>query len=939
MIRKILFSFLIAFLPLVSFAQTSIKIEAKLNDEKRLIDIQQEIVYLNASEDTLQEIYLSDWANSFSSKTTPLAKRFAEEFSRRFHYAPDYERGGTIIKSLENNSAKNLAWSRPENFPDIIKIELDQKLLPGKTYTLQINYQVKLPNDKFTRYGYGNDNFKLKYWMLVPSAYTEKGWEFFSNKNLNDLFSPLFEIDIDFTHDRNYQVVSSLNSIIKTENDSLRTTHLSGKNYVDQKLYLVKKNDFRTIETDKLKVITNLEDDDINPQVKALTIDRIVQFLDFRLGKYPLENLLVTKEDYLSNPIYGLNQLPSFIRPFPDGFQYDIKSLKTITKNYLDNTLLLNPRDEAWLKDAILIYLMMEYVEAYYPDTNLLGSFSKVIGIRWFHAADLKFNDRYPYFAMNMARLNLDQPVNMSQDSLVKFNKNIANPYKAGVGFNYVDDFLGEKRALYNSLKTFYNKYKLNEKVSTEDFKNILESNASKDLDWFFKDYISTNSRIDFTIKNVRKSDDSLKVTIKNKENNQMPVSLYGLKDDQIIKKYWVENIDSLQTITIPSENIDRLALNYEGIIPEYNQRNNYKRVTTLLNKPIQFRLFEDIEDPKYNQLFLIPEFNYNLYDGFIIGPKLYNSTVLRRNFNFKVAPKIGLRSKALVGSLGVSNNHQYQNQELSRVNYGVSANRYSYAENLYYHRVTPYFNIFFRDNYLRNNERQALGIRSVNVFRDRAITNPVKDPDYSVVDIQYNYSDRNFRDYFTTNVDYQIAKQFSKVSVTTKWRKLFLNNRQIELRAFTGLFLFNDSKSSDFFSFALDRPTDYLFDYNYYGRSEDTGLFSQQFIEAEGGFKSKLQPAFANQFISTLNGSFTIWNWIHAYGDAGIVKNNGENPEFLYDSGIRVNLVQDYFEIFFPMYSSLGWEPAQDNYDQKIRFIVSLDFNTLVKLFTRRWY
>jgi hypothetical protein len=39
---------------------------------------------------------------------------------------------------------------------------------------------------------------------------------------------------------------------------------------------------------------------------------------------------------------------------------------------------------------------------------------------------------------------------------------------------------------------------------------------------------------------------------------------------------------------------------------------------------------------------------------------------------------------------------------------------------------------------------------------------------------------------------------------------------------------LYNNS-NSDFFSFALDRP-DYLFDYGYYGRSESSGFFSQQF-------------------------------------------------------------------------------------------------------------
>jgi hypothetical protein len=55
-----------------------------------------------------------------------------------------------------------------------------------------------------------------------------------------------------------------------------------------------------------------------------------------------------------------------------------------------------------------------------------------------------------------------------------------------------------------------------------------------------------------------------------------------------------------------------------------------------------------------------------------------------------------------------------------------------------------------------------------------------------------------------------------------------------------------------NYYSFALDRPTDYLFDYNYYGRSENTGFFcQQQLIIAEGGFKSKQIP-FANQWMTT---------------------------------------------------------------------------------------
>jgi hypothetical protein len=69
-------------------------------------------------------------------------------------------------------------------------------------------------------------------------------------------------------------------------------------------------------------------------------------------------------------------------------------------------------------------------------------------------------------------------------------------------------------------------------------------------------------------------------------------------------------------------------------------------------------------------------------------------------------------------------------------------------------------------------------------------------------------------------------------------------------------------------------RPsTDYLFDYGYYGDLKVVVFFSQQLILAEGGFKSKLNTPYANQWMTTLNGGYTIWNWIELYGDAGLLK------------------------------------------------------------------
>ena len=88
-----------------------------------------------------------------------------------------------------------------------------------------------------------------------------------------------------------------------------------------------------------------------------------------------------------------------------------------------------------------------------------------------------------------------------------------------------------------------------------------------------------------------------------------------------------------------------------------------------------------------------------------------------------------------------------------------------------------------------------------------------------------------------------------------------------------------------------------------------------------------------------TTNVSFNVWNWIEIYGDLGMVKNSNTAEKLVYDNGIRFNLVPDYFEFYFPIYSNNGWEIAQDNYGEKIRIVITIDPKVLINLFTRKWF
>ncbi|WP_223154756.1 metalloprotease [Aestuariibaculum sediminum] len=919
------------------------RLNAKFNIEKKEIIISQNIQYKNTSNDTLQSIYLNNWSNSYATKTTPLAKRIADEYRNEFHLAKNDERGFSIVTSIKSNETA-LMYHEVKNQIDVLKVKLNSVLQPGETYSIDLEYTVQLPSDKFTGYGISKSgDLNLRYWYITPALYNGS-WHYYSNKDLNDLYIPKSDIELILNVPKGYTVISDLDEINTLQTSYHQEITFQGKNRINNKLFITKTSNFNTVETNEFSIVSDIDDEGIELIEKILINEKIIKHLTKTFGAYPHKKLFATQIDYDKNPVYGLNFLPSFLKTYPSTFIYELKLLKVALRNYLENTLLLNPRKDQWLIDGIETFYLINYVEENYPNIKFLGSLADFWGVRSFHAADMRFNDKYNLAYMIMARTNRDQPLTMAKDSLLKFNSNIANKYKAGIGLKYLDDFINSD-IVEKTIESFVREYKLQplESIAFEDY---IKARTSKNIDWFFKDYLTTRKKLDFKIKKVSKTDDSITLTVKNKRRNSMPVPLYTLNNDSIISKTWIENINSNKTLTIPRNDANKLVLNYNSILPEINERDNWKSLKGFFfnNKPLQFRLFKDIEDPYYNQVFLMPllEFN-NIYDGFTLGVKAYNKTLLRKRFSYKFSPQYAFKSRSFTGSGVVSMTHYLENRDLYAINYGLVGGYSSYAPDLFVRQITPSLSFLFReDDNFRSNKRQLLSFRYIDIHRDKDINNiyTSDEPNYNVFNARFVHSNDNLINYNRWYTDLQIGKTFSKLAFNFEYRHLFQNNRQLNLRLYSGAFLSNTNDiNSDYFSFALDRPTDYLFELPYLGRSESSGIFSQQYIEAEGGFKSKLQPSFANQWMSTMNVSTTIWRYILAYGDIGFVKNKFNSPEFVYDSGIRVNLVTDYFELYFPVYSNLGWEISHAHYAEKIRIKFTLDPQVLLGLFRRRWF
>lgn len=932
---------IVSFSSIETSGQHKIILSATLDEQTHSLAVKQQINFKNETNIDLSTIVLNNWMQAYADKDTPMAKRFSDEFYRGFHLAKPQERGRTNDLIITDAKGEKISYQVPKKHPDIIQLDLEKSLKSQDSLIIHLEYQVEIPNHKFTKFGYdATGNYMLRHWYLVPSRIEDNAFVYQSNLNLEDAAVSWCAFELYFSLPKNLKVQSDLDFIKKTESNHLNTFYFTSHPRYNFTLAIENENTFEIFTHQTHAIVSNLKDNRLDGIQKAIAVDKIVSFVSNTLAFHPEKKLLITQVDYERNPFYGLNQLPNFISPFPDQFLYEIKFLKTYLHQFLQQHLRLNPRKDNWIYDSLQVFIMMQFIDQYYPDMKMMGNLSTLKLLKSYSIVNVDFNEQYSYFYMLMARKNLDQPIGIPKHSLIKFNEQIAGKYRAGLSLKYLNNYLGDS-LVSKSIQSFISQNKDNTTTAI-DFENSLRNTTTEDLDWFFDIIINSRDIIDYKITSAKKKNDSIAITVLNRTGTTVPIPLYGIKNKQIIFKQWLENIDCDTTLTLAHQEADRLVLNYKNEVPEYNLRNNWKSLKSfkVSNRPFKLNFLRDLENPYYNQILYVPTLNFNLYDGLMPGIRLHNKTFLDKPFTFDVNPAYATRTQTLSGSFSLVGNYFNRDSPWFHNRFMMTGSYFHYAEDARYLRLNPMLIFRKRPVNLRDNRKEAVLFRQVIV--DREQTNiPIigqEYQNYSVFNIKYFNTRTEVLHHFSFVSDFQIASRFGKIAVETEFRKLYQNNRQLNLRWFAGAFIYNNT-ASDFFSFGLDRPTDYMFDYNLYGRSETSGIFSQQFVMAEGGFKSRLNTPYANAFMSTINSSFSLWNWIEVYADIGALQNTDDRLILQHDSGIRLNLVTDYFELYFPIHSSNGWEIGHSNYAERIRFMITLSPNTLVTLFTRKWF
>ena len=933
------FFFVLLFASEFVWSQTNYSLDVSLKVAEETLQVSQTIEYVNAENKALNTLYLYDWANSYQGAPAPLANHLANEFNRSFYISSNSKLGYSQMEIL---GASNISsWSRLADQLDIIKINLDKELEPGDTLKIDLKYLVKIPDDKFTGVGINSSKGILLRDLFISVAPRYDGeWLLNSNLGFRDYSGTPSNYEFNWEYPATYTLLSNLSekSSQSKSSTNTKTSRFIDKNISSPEFVFDLKDSFKTIKiSENFSIVT-----DILPNKNAdvdfeASLQRIDAFTKKTLKPLPNKKLLVLKKDYARNPLVGITQALAFLNPFPDDFIYETRFIKAYLASYLNELLTINKRKDHWITGGIQTYVMIKYVDAFYPDSKFLGDLYKfkIVGVRPFNsysAAKIGFNESYSFIAEFGEHANRQQQDTLGKERLTKSNELYTIPYHVGSGLIYLDSYLGDD-VLVKAIKTF------SETRGTVSLNQVLKEKTNKNVQWFFDTYLTDREAYDLSIKNVIKGKNEIRLTVSEENSKPVPFKLDLIQDDKIISEQWIHHSGKDTILQLKSLDADFVAINSNRFLPEKNRPNNWKYLKSSSGfKPLQLTFYGDSENLKRNQLFYHPISDFNAYDGFTGGMRIYNTRVKNQPFEIDLHPQYSFKEQSFVGFFRTRYrfiNHKSKNY-LNQV--FLTGKSYHYNTNLRYTSLQPSFSMYFRPFDLRSNKRQLFNISWYNVFRDRD-PNIQTAPDYSVLSLLHRYNNSDAVNVFSTNSNFEASNKFGKIYFSSNYRKLFPSGRQFAIRFFAGKFLWHNTKETQYFDFNLNRSPDYLFRYDYLGRSEDSGIYSQQFVPAEGGFKAFFDQSSANDYMASINASIGLWKWIEFYGDVGILRNKSLSAVTYFDSGFKFSLVPDYFEIFFPLYSSNGFEPTQSRYATKIRFIFTPRLSTLSSLFTRKWF
>lgn len=375
----------------------------------------------------------------------------------------------------------------------------------------------------------------------------------------------------------------------------------------------------------------------------------------------------------------------------------------------------------------------------------------------------------------------------------------------------------------------------------------------------------------------------------------------------------------------------DELRINSENNCPEYNQKNNYSKTKGILrkSKPLKIQLLPGVDDLQKAQICTTPVLGYNRYNGLMPGIAIYNDPIPQKKFSYFMMPMYGISDKSLAGYARTGFTLLPECSKLQMIWLGASASQFSYSNDpfaLKFTKLAPEILIKLKNKDPRSTLVKEIRFRNININKEVVEYSQLSDSghyepskvnlSYYVNQVSFSLDEKRKINPYSFSFVAEQGDKFLKTSVEGNY-KLSYNrqNKFLSIRAFFGGFVYQ--KASEIngqldFRYHLNGTSgdnDYLFDHYFVGRTAGSGLWSKQFCENDGGFKTITYLGQTWKWLGAINLKTTIPGRLplKLFADIGTYEGAGTagSNTIAYEVGINLSIINNTFEIYFPVFLS----------------------------------
>ncbi|NVK63869.1 MAG: hypothetical protein HWE22_04750 [Flavobacteriales bacterium] len=954
-------------------------IDVRLDDKNHELFGNEEFEYINNSPDELDKIMIHLWPNAYSSGHTALANQQYEQDDDDLRNGSDSLKG--YIDSLDFRlNGSPVSWELDPQNPDICTITLPFPLKPGEHISISTPFHVKIPFGSISRLGHIGQSYQITQWYPKPAVYDKDGWHAMPYLNQGEFFSEYGSFDVRITLPENYVVGAtgdcqteselafmtalaektakelssdkgrSTNNKFPASSSKMKTIRFTQKNvhdfawFADKRYWVLKGN--VELPHSKRNVTSWALFTPNNWKLWQNAIEYIndgTYFYSKWNGDYPYNN--VTAVDGTISAGGGM-EYPNVtvIGNASNAMELEIVIVHEVGHNWFYGQLGSNERVHGWMDEGMNTLNEMRYIETKYPGNTY---FSDMLLNGVMHFDHLDHHDSGDISYRMISWLGADQPVETHSAEFTPVNYGVIMYQKTGLLFFYLKDYLGEE--LFDKCAMEYYREWEFKHPSPADMRASYEKTSGKDLGWLFDDLINTTHHIDYKLVRAKKTDSGISVIVKNVGQVSGPIEVNLVKDDQVVATKWLDPVDKKGEVNFTfdgSYDYDRIVIDHTKDIPEINRSNNSLKTKGLFKK-IEKPKFEWLmgdNEPDHTNVFWTPAVAANVYDRFMLGVALHNYGLVPEKWNYFVAPMYSFGRK-MVSGIGEFSYTALPKQNFKKVRYGLSVKSFkndsTYRDNeSYFVTLSPSVNM-----QLGSRDKKAVDYAQNLLIQGMYRYDQVGPVDYAQVGgfVQYDFDLKkpdhqlNLRARNDYLYNLNTENSFARVRLSANYKLRYMQkvqDRWIELRGFYGNQYHRNYQGLGDYAYYMsiagtDGRQDIFTEEYFFGRSEYTGIWSQQRSENMGGFRSTTNFGMTDQWMLTGNA------WIQfpylpkmfgAFVDAGIFRFGSVNRT-AFNAGLGMK-ISNVFGLYFPLWMSKDLEDSFVNasYGEKIRF--TLNFN-----------